>query len=67
MSATARTTGWAAIAFAIVYIGTFVSNIVLAMLGPAFGRPLQDTGPDDRRSTRAAMSEPSASPSWAPP
>jgi hypothetical protein len=37
MSADARTTGWAAIAFAIVYIGTFVSNMVLAMLGPASG------------------------------
>ena len=34
MSATARTTGWAAIAYAILYIGTFVSNIVLAILGP---------------------------------
>jgi hypothetical protein len=37
MSATARTTGWAAIAFAIVYIGTFVSNMVLAILGPTSG------------------------------
>ena len=37
MYATARTTGWAAIAFAIVYVGTFVSNIVLAILGPASG------------------------------
>ncbi len=34
MSATARTTGWAAIAFAIVYVGTFVSNMALAILGP---------------------------------
>jgi hypothetical protein len=37
MSATARTTGWAAIAYAIIYIGTFVSNILLGMLGPASG------------------------------
>jgi len=37
MSATARTTGWAAIAFALIYIGTFVSNIVLMILGPASG------------------------------
>lgn len=37
MSATARTTGWAAIAYAILYIGTFVSNIVLSILGPASG------------------------------
>ena len=35
MSATARTTGWAAIAFAILYLGTFVTNMVLAILGPA--------------------------------
>ena len=35
MSATARATGWAAIAYAIVYVGTFVSNILLATLGPA--------------------------------
>ncbi|MDP9227010.1 MAG: hypothetical protein M3P18_24835, partial [Actinomycetota bacterium] len=37
MSATARTTGWAAIAYAIIYIGAFVSNILLSMLGPASG------------------------------
>ena len=37
MYETARTTGWAAIAFAIVYVGTFVSNMVLAILGPASG------------------------------
>jgi DNA-binding NarL/FixJ family response regulator len=37
MSATARATGWAAIAFAIVYVGTFVSNMVLMILGPASG------------------------------
>jgi hypothetical protein len=37
MSATARTTGWAAVAFALIYIGTFVSNIVFSMLGPASG------------------------------
>ena len=37
MSETARTTGWAAIAFAIVYVGTFVSNMVLMILGPASG------------------------------
>ena len=37
MSATARTTGWAALAYAIIYIGAFVSNILLSMLGPASG------------------------------
>jgi hypothetical protein len=37
MYETARTTGWAAIAFAIVYVGTFVSNMVLMILGPASG------------------------------
>lgn len=37
MSATARTTGWAAIAYALVYIGAVVSNILLSMLGPASG------------------------------
>jgi hypothetical protein len=34
MSATARTTGWAAIAYALIYIGTFVSNILASILGP---------------------------------
>jgi hypothetical protein len=35
MSATARTTGWAAIAYAVVYVLTFVTNIVISMVGPA--------------------------------
>jgi hypothetical protein len=34
MSATLRTTGWAAIAYAIIYFGTFVSTIVGSMLSP---------------------------------
>jgi len=33
MSATARAIGWAAIAYAILYIGTFVSKTVLSILG----------------------------------
>lgn len=37
MSATARTTGWAAIAYALVYIGAVVSNILLSVLGPDSG------------------------------
>ena len=37
MSTTARTTGFAAIAFALIYIGTFASNIVLSILGPGSG------------------------------
>jgi hypothetical protein len=35
MSTTARTTGWAAIAYAVVYVLTFVTNIVISMVGPA--------------------------------
>ena len=37
MSATARTTGWAAIAYAIIYIATFVTTILMSTLGPASG------------------------------
>ncbi len=37
MSETARVTGWAAIAFAIAYVGTFASNMVLMILGPGSG------------------------------
>jgi hypothetical protein len=52
MSETARTTGWAAIAFAIVYVGTFVSNMVLAILGPASG--VRYKTPDEMIADRLA-------------
>ena len=35
MSATARTTGWAAIGYAVVYTATFVTNALMSTLGPA--------------------------------
>lgn len=35
MYATARTTGWAAIGYAAVYIGTFATNVLMSTLGPA--------------------------------
>ena len=35
MSATARTTGWAAIAYAVVYVLTFVTNALVSTLGSA--------------------------------
>jgi hypothetical protein len=45
MSATARTTGWAAIAYAIAYVLTFVTNALVSTLGPAsdvhYRTPLQ--------------------------
>jgi hypothetical protein len=45
MSATARTTGWAAIAYAVVYVFTFVTNALVSTLGPAsdvhYRTPLQ--------------------------
>ena len=37
MSATARTTGWAAIAYAVVYVLTFVTNTLVSTVGPASG------------------------------
>ncbi len=52
MSETARTTGWAAIGFAIVYVGTFVSNMVLAILGPASG--VRYKTPDEMIADRLA-------------
>jgi hypothetical protein len=45
MSAAARTTGWAAIAYAVVYVLTFVTNALVSTLGPAsdvhYRTPLQ--------------------------
>ena len=45
MSATARTTGWAAIAYAVCYVLTFVTNALVSTLGPAsdvhYRTPLQ--------------------------
>jgi hypothetical protein len=35
MSSTARTTGWAAIAYAVLYVLTFVTNALVSTLGPA--------------------------------
>ena len=66
MSAIARTTGWAAIAYAIIYVGAFVSNILLSIIGPASG--VRYRTPDQMRADfSAAMSVPSASRSWVPP